>query len=87
MSKITNPVVLIHKRENSDTYAVAITSGSTDYQDTILMASMEPDMIGDDIDTEQDRLLHGRRDRAIAPAAYRATEHRGIIATSGVTNW
>ncbi|CZW84381.1 TPA: ATPase [Enterobacter kobei] len=51
MSKITNPVVLIHKRENSDTYAVAITSGSTDYQDAILMASMEPDMIGDDIDT------------------------------------
>ncbi|EBT7965287.1 ATPase, partial [Salmonella enterica] len=23
MSKILNPVVLIHKRENSDTYAVA----------------------------------------------------------------
>lgn len=51
MSKITNPVVLIHKRENSDTYAVAITSGSADYQDAILMASMEPDMTGDDIDT------------------------------------
>lgn len=51
MSKITNPVVLIHKRENSDTYAVAITSGSTSYQDAILMASMEPDMTGDDIDT------------------------------------
>lgn len=51
MSKITNPVVLIHKRENSDTYAVAITSGSTDYQDAILMASMEPDMTGDSIDT------------------------------------
>lgn len=51
MSKITNPVVLIHKWENSDTYAVAITSGSPDYQDAILMASMEPDMIGDDIDT------------------------------------
>lgn len=51
MSKITNPVVLIHKRENSDTYAVAITSGSQDYHDAILMATMEPDMTGDDVDT------------------------------------
>lgn len=46
MSKITNPVVLIHKRENSDTYAVAITSGSQDYHDAVLMATMEPDMTG-----------------------------------------
>lgn len=51
MKKITNPVVIIHKRENSDTYAVAITNGSDDYRDAILMASMEPDMLGDDIDT------------------------------------
>lgn len=51
MSKIQNPVVLIHKRENSDTYAVAITSGSQDYHDAILMATMEPDMTGDDVDT------------------------------------
>ncbi|ECQ7479815.1 TPA: ATPase [Salmonella enterica subsp. houtenae serovar 43:z4,z32:-] len=51
MSKIKNPVVLIHKRENSDTYAVAITSGSHDYHEAILMATMEPDMTGDDVDT------------------------------------
>ncbi|MBD5750763.1 ATPase [Citrobacter freundii] len=51
MSKIQNPVVLIHKRENSGTYAVAITSGSSDYHDAVLMATMEPDMIGDDVDT------------------------------------
>ncbi|HIH5626337.1 TPA: hypothetical protein ACYSH8_004076 [Kluyvera ascorbata] len=51
MNKITNPVVLIHKRENSDTYAVAITSGSQNYHDAVLMATMEPDMVGDDIDT------------------------------------
>ncbi|EAM2623977.1 ATPase [Salmonella enterica] len=51
MSKIQNPVVLIHKRENSDTYAVAITSDSQNYHDALLMASMEPDMVGDDIDT------------------------------------
>ncbi|TKV14788.1 hypothetical protein FDX04_11895 [Citrobacter sp. wls615] len=51
MSKINNPVVLIHKRENSDSYAVAITSGSQDYHDAVLMATMEPDMTGDDVDT------------------------------------
>ena len=51
MSKIKNPVVLIHKRESSDTYAVAITDGSQDYHDAVLMATMEPDMIGDDVDT------------------------------------
>ncbi|MDT1785976.1 ATPase, partial [Salmonella enterica subsp. enterica serovar Oslo] len=32
-NKIKNPVVIIRKRENSDTYAVAITSGSKDYRD------------------------------------------------------
>ena len=51
MKKIENPVVLINKRENSDSYAVAITSGSQDYHDAVLMATMEPDMTGDDIDT------------------------------------
>ena len=51
MSKITNPVVLIYKRENSDTYAVAITNGSQDYHDAVLMATMEPEMVGDDVDT------------------------------------
>lgn len=51
MSKIQNPVVLIHKRDNSDSYAVAITSGSQNYHDAVLMASMEPDMVGDDVDT------------------------------------
>lgn len=50
-NKIENPVVIIHKRDNSDSYAVAITSGSQNYHDAILMASMEPDMQGDDIDT------------------------------------
>ncbi|EPL0494059.1 hypothetical protein MMK47_004664 [Citrobacter koseri] len=51
MSKILNPVVLIHKREDSDTYAVAITGGSQDYHDAVLMATMEPDMTGDNVDT------------------------------------
>ncbi|HEE0139737.1 TPA: hypothetical protein R8G72_000812 [Citrobacter youngae] len=51
MSKITTPVVLIYKRENSDTYAVAITNGSQDYHDAVLMATMEPEMVGDDVDT------------------------------------
>lgn len=51
MSKIENPVVLIHKRDNNDSYAVAITSGSQNYHDAVLMATMEPDMVGDDVDT------------------------------------
>lgn len=50
-NKILNPVVLIYKRENSDSYVVAITSGSQDYRDAVLMVSMEPGMVGDDIDT------------------------------------
>ncbi|EJD0486505.1 ATPase [Salmonella enterica] len=50
-NKILNPVVLIHKRENSDSYAVAITSGSQDYRDAVLIAAMEPDMTGDNVDT------------------------------------
>ena len=40
MSKIKNPVVLIHKGENSDSYGVAITCGSQNYHDAVLMASM-----------------------------------------------
>ncbi|EGI6084955.1 ATPase [Salmonella enterica subsp. enterica serovar Urbana] len=50
-NKIENPVVLIYKRENSDSYAVAITSGSQDYHDAVLMAKMEPDMTGYNVDT------------------------------------
>lgn len=42
-NKIENPVVLIHKRENHDSYAVAITNGSHDYYDGPLMASVSPD--------------------------------------------
>lgn len=42
-NKIENPVVLIHKRENPDSYAVAITNGSHDYYDGLLMASVSPD--------------------------------------------
>lgn len=45
-NKIDNPVVLIHKRDNSDSYTVAITSGSADYRDASLMVTMEPDMTG-----------------------------------------
>lgn len=50
-NKIENPVVLIYKRENSDSYAVAITSGSQDYRDAVLMAAMKPDMTGYNVDT------------------------------------
>lgn len=46
-NKIENPVVLIHKRENHDSYAVAITNGSHDYYDGLLMASVSPDEADD----------------------------------------
>ncbi|WP_268581290.1 hypothetical protein [Escherichia coli] len=42
-NKIENPVVLIHKRENHDSYAVAITNGSHDFYDGLLMASVSHD--------------------------------------------
>lgn len=42
-NKIENPVVLIHKRENHDSYAVAITNVSHDFYDGLLMASVSPD--------------------------------------------
>ncbi|EFA4553050.1 hypothetical protein QP691_14640 [Escherichia coli] len=42
-NKIENPVVLIHKRENHDSYAVSITTGSHDFYDGLLMASVSPD--------------------------------------------
>lgn len=42
-NKIENPVVLIHKRENHDSYAVTITNGSHDFYDGLLMASVSPD--------------------------------------------
>ncbi|MCJ8601029.1 hypothetical protein MWH03_00345 [Klebsiella pneumoniae] len=46
MAKISTPKVLVYKRPNSDTYAVAVTTGSDDYHDSLLMASMELDMPG-----------------------------------------
>lgn len=45
-NKIENPVVLIHKREDHDTYTVVVTSGSQDYHDAVLMETIEPDMTG-----------------------------------------
>lgn len=42
-NKIENPVVLIHKRESHDSYAVAITNGSHDFYDGLPMASVSPD--------------------------------------------
>ncbi|MEB0964989.1 hypothetical protein VC899_07230 [Citrobacter braakii] len=50
MSKINNPVVLINKPANN-TYVVAVTDGSKNYQDARLMACMELDMAGDGADT------------------------------------
>lgn len=41
--KIKNPVVVLYKRETSDSYAVAITDGSQNMHDGLLMASVSPD--------------------------------------------
>lgn len=49
MSKIHNPVVLINKTGN-DTYSVAVTDGSDNYQDARLMACMELEIAGDNAD-------------------------------------
>lgn len=51
VEKIPTPRVLIHRRPDSDTYAVAVTAGSDDYHDAFLMASMEFDMPGEAPDT------------------------------------
>ncbi|EPO8870903.1 hypothetical protein ACULXJ_002726 [Escherichia coli] len=41
--KIKNPVVVLYKRETSDSYAVSITDGSHNMHDGLLMASVSPD--------------------------------------------
>lgn len=50
MPKISTPKVLVYKRPDSDTYAVAVTAGSDDYHDALLMSSMEFDLPGDSPD-------------------------------------
>ncbi|EPB8294536.1 hypothetical protein ACRTHT_003590 [Escherichia coli] len=41
--KIKNPVVVLYKRETSDSYAVSITDGSQNMHDGLLMVSVSPD--------------------------------------------
>ena len=41
--KIKNPVVVLYKRETSDSYAVSITDGSQNMHDGLLMAAVSPD--------------------------------------------
>lgn len=48
---LATPKVIIHKREMHDSYAVAITNGSDDYLDAVLMASMEFDCKCDAFET------------------------------------
>ncbi|ECC6545523.1 hypothetical protein KE704_003402 [Salmonella enterica] len=40
--KIKTPVVIINKRENSDSYAVAITNGSNNFHDGVLLVGVKP---------------------------------------------
>ncbi|HCQ1474014.1 hypothetical protein HC554_14810 [Escherichia coli] len=83
-NKIENPVVLIHKRENHDSYAVAITNGSHDFYDGLLMASVSPDeadnsfavfaMVGYYMAAEIEKLLAQRDALAAENAALKESE-------------
>lgn len=42
-NKIENPVVIIHKRENHDSYAVAIANDSNNFHDGLLVVGVNPD--------------------------------------------
>lgn len=59
-NKIENPVVIVHKRQNSDSYAVAITNGSNNFYDGLLVVDVNPDEKNDQFAVFfYGRLLHG----------------------------
>lgn len=49
--KINKPKVLIHKRQNNDSYAIAITDDSDDFHDGLLMITAKPNGLGVSYDT------------------------------------
>ncbi|EOQ5799331.1 hypothetical protein CU740_RS21765 [Escherichia coli] len=98
--KIKNPVVVLYKRETSDSYAVSITDGSQNMHDGLLMASVSPDdsdypfatfaMVGYYMAAEIEK-LRAQRD---ALAAENAAMHETIEAvrsvadnSSGIDGW
>jgi hypothetical protein len=50
MSKIQNPIVIIHKNAHHDSYSVAITDGSDNVNDACLWCAMDPEGDGSDAD-------------------------------------
>lgn len=98
-NKIENPVVLIHKRENHDSYAVAITNGSHDFYDGLLMASVSPDeadnsfavfaMVGYYMAAEIEKLLAQRDALAAENAALKESERAfdAMCAEEHGDNW
>lgn len=98
-NKIENPVVLIHKRENHDSYAVAITNGSHDFYDGLLMASVSPDeadnsfavfaMVGYYMAAEIEKLLAQRDALAAENAALKESERAfdAMCAKEHGDNW
>jgi hypothetical protein len=49
--RIDNPVVIIHERDNNDSYVVSITNGSHDHRDAVVMELVELDVTEGDADT------------------------------------
>lgn len=98
-NKIENPVVLIHKRENHDSYAVAITNGSHDFYDGLLMASVSPDeadnsfavfaMVGYYVAAEIEKLRAQRDALAAENAALKESERAfdAMCAEEHGDNW
>lgn len=98
-NKIENPVVLIHKRENHDSYAVAITNGSHDFYDGLLIASVSPDeadnsfavfaMVGYYMAAEIEKLLAQRDALAAENAALKESERAfdAMCAEEHGDNW
>ncbi|CTZ87652.1 Uncharacterised protein [Escherichia coli] len=98
-NKIENPVVLIHKRENHDSYAVTITNGSHDFYDGLLMASVSPDeadnsfavfaMVGYYMAAEIEKLRAQREALAAENAALKESERAfdAMCAEEHGDNW
>ncbi|HDJ8347188.1 TPA: hypothetical protein PRP06_000097 [Escherichia coli] len=97
--KIKNPVVVLYKRETSDSYAVSITDGSQNMHDCLLMASVSPDdsyypfatfaMVGYYMAAEIDKLRAQRDALAAENAALKESERAfdAMCAEEHGDNW
>lgn len=98
--KIKNPVVVLYKRETSDSYAVSITDGSQNMHDGLLMASVSPDdsdypfatfaMVGYYMAAEIEK-LRAQRDALAAESAVMLETIEAVRSvadnSSGISGW